>query len=106
MDSGQDDSLDAATADEAVIPAEIMIEHQVEGFRFARVQGLSRPVLNLGLQAAAAHRSRDPAIGVKEGLGSDFLRTRSLHRGDDAERHGFIGLCCRAQGFIKCGHDS
>ena len=104
MNPGQDHAADASPANQPVVPAEIVIQHQVEGFRLARHQGQPRAILDFRFEAAAAHRPGDPAIGVKKRLRPDLLRARSLGFRDDPERDRFFRFRRGGQGLVKRGH--
>ena len=86
---GQDHPADLAAAHQAVVPAEVVVEQQVERRRLAGAQRQDGPMLDFGLQAAAAQRAFDAAIGIKERLGADLLRAGTFDAGDDAERDRF-----------------
>ena len=91
------DALEAAAA------IRIAWDDEIKGFGPARDQRLPCPILDLGLKAAAAHRSYNPAIGIKERLGPDFLGTRSLHLRDDPQCDRLIRQG-RSKEFVKRGH--
>jgi len=105
MDAGEDDAADASAADKAVVPAKIVVENEVEGFRLTGDERLPGAVLDFGFEAAAAHGSCDASVGVEEGLGADFLRAGAFDVRDDAEGYGFVGRrgCC--EDFVERGHD-
>ena len=86
---GQDQAADLAAAHQAVVPAEVVIEQQVEGRPLPRAQGLDGALLDLGFQATAAERALDAPVSIKQRLGADLLRAGSLDPGDDAQRDWF-----------------
>src|SRR6185503_7725648 len=86
---GQDESEHLAAADEAVVPAEIVVQQQVERGRFARAQRLDGALLDFRLQAATAERAVDAAVREKNRLRADLLRAGTLDAGNDPQRHAF-----------------
>ena len=86
---GQHDAEHFAAADQAIVPAEIVVEHEFEGFGPAGLERAQREPLRFGFETAAAEGAFDFAVGIEERLGTDLLRTRSLCAGDDAEGDGF-----------------
>ena len=83
---GKNQAADAAAADEAVVPAEIVIEDHVKFGGLAGFQGLERAGLHLGLQAAAAEGADDFAVREKNGLGPGALRAGALGAGNQRQR--------------------
>src|SRR4030095_106932 len=80
---GQDDAVDLATADQSVIPSEIVIEYQVEGRRLLRQQGAARAVLNLRFETATTEGTDDAAVGEEQRLGTLLLRAGAFDAGND-----------------------
>src|SRR5438093_1852209 len=70
---GQNHAEDFAAANQAVVPAEVVVEQQIEGFRFASPQRLDGALLDFGFETAAAKGAFNAAIGIEEGLGANFL---------------------------------
>src|SRR5579859_2804273 len=81
----QDQPENLAAADQAVVPAEIMVQQKVERGGLAGAERLNGALLDFGFQAAAAERAQDAAIGIKQRLRADLLRAGTFHRGDDAQ---------------------
>ena len=50
-------------ADQAVVPAEIVVEQQVEGAGRAGAEGVKGALLDFGFEAAAAESALDAAVG-------------------------------------------
>ena len=85
----QNHAQNFSAADQAVVPAEIVIEHQLECFRLAGLERGEREPLRLGFETAAAERAFDFAVGIKQRLRAKLLRAGTFHAGDDAERDRF-----------------
>jgi hypothetical protein len=83
---------DFATTDQSVVPAEVVIQDEIENVRLLFAQRLPRAFAHLGFEAAATERADDAAIGEEERLGSALLRAGPFHAGDDSERKGFARL--------------
>jgi len=75
---GQDQPAHLAAAHQAVVPAEVVVEQQLERRRLTGAQRQDGAMLDLGLQAAAAHGAFDAAVRIKERLGAGLLRTGPL----------------------------
>ena len=88
---GEDESFDFAAADEAVVPAEVVVQEEVEFFGLAFAESLDGALLDFGFEAAAAKGAFDAAIEVEEGFGSEFLGAGPFGAGDEAEGDGFAG---------------
>ncbi len=112
----QNQTTDFAAADEAVVPAEVVVEHQLECRRCLREQRSSGAVLNLRLEAAPTERALDPAVGKKQRLrplfpvGKKqrlrplFLRARTFDAGNDPQREGLPFRQCTGQEIVKSRH--
>ena len=86
---GKDEAEDFAAADEAVVPAEVVVKEKIEGGGLAGAEGIEGAMLDFGFEAATAERAADAAIGKKEGLGADLLGAGTLDAGDECERDAF-----------------
>ena len=89
LDIWQDYSEDFPATNQAVIPAEVVVEQQIEGGRLTCAQRLNGPLLDFGFEAAAAHRTFDAAIRVENCFCTDLLRARAFDAGDDPQRDWF-----------------
>ena len=98
----QNHAVHAAAADEAVVPAEIVIEQHIELGGLAGFQRRERARLNLGFETAAAERAGDFSVGEKNGLGPGALRAGTFRAGNERERERLI----RSGGklFVEAGH--
>lgn len=98
----QNHAAHAAAADEAVVPAEIVVEHHFKFGGLAGFQGGERARLNLGFETAAAECANDFSVGEKNGLGPGALRAGTFGAGDERQRERLV----RGGGkfFIKAGH--
>ena len=96
---GEDDAKDFATADQPIVPAEIVVEQQVKRGGLAGAQGLDGALLNFRLQATAAERAVNPAIGMEQCLRADLLRARPLDPRDDSQRHRLALPGCIREGL-------
>ena len=85
----EDEAKDFAAADEAVVPAEIMVEEQIEGGGFTGTEGVESAVLNFRFETAAAEGAVDAAVGKEERLRADLLWTGAFDAGDERERDVF-----------------
>ena len=84
-----------AAANETVIPAKIMIEHQVEGGGLLLQQRLPRPLPHFGFKASTAERADDAAIREEERFGAFLLRAGTFHAGNDSQRKGLACIEAR-----------
>jgi hypothetical protein len=85
-----DDAKNFAAADQAVVPAEVVIKDEFKGLWFAVAEGLEGEALGFGFETTAAERAGNLAIGIEQRLGAELLRARTFHARDDAERDGFV----------------
>src|SRR5262249_49366816 len=84
--AGLDEDAGAAAADQAVVPAEVVVEVEVEEFDAAGVEAVETAAAGFSLHAAAAERAEDAAVGEEEGAGAGLLG-----RGAAGVRHGGEG---------------
>ena len=78
-----------AAANQAVVPAEIVVEQEIEGGRLASAKGVDGALLDFSFETTTTERAVDAAIGIKQGLGADFLRAGTFDAGDERESDGF-----------------
>src|SRR5579883_518209 len=88
---GQDQSFHSAAANEAVVPAKIVVQQQIKRRRLAGFKRLNCSVLDLRFQATSSQSSGNTAVVVKNRFGAELLRARTFHAGDDPERDGLTG---------------
>ena len=101
----QNQPAHAAAANQAVVPAEIVVEHHVERGGLAGLQGFFGARVNLGFEAAAAERAGDFAVGKKQRLGADALRAGTFRAGNQRQ-HEWPALVQRGdQLFVKSRHN-
>src|SRR6185437_24987 len=86
-------------ANQTIVPAEVVVEQQIKGFRLAGAQGLDGALLNFRLQTAAAESPLDAAIAIKKSLRANFLRAGTFNVDDDSQRDGFAAPCSIGQGL-------
>src|SRR5439155_22147392 len=77
----ENQSRDLASANQAIVPTEIVIEHQIKGRRLLLKQSQPGPLAHFGLEAAATQRSFNASIGKEKRLGAFLLRTRAFDAG-------------------------
>src|SRR6185437_14483941 len=83
---GQDHAKNFSAANQTIVPAEVVVEQQIKGFRLAGAQGLDGALLNFRLQTAAAESPLDAAIAIKKSLRANFLRAGTFNVDDDSQR--------------------
>lgn len=96
---GKNQAEHFAAADQAVVPAEIVVEQEIEGGGLAGANGFDGALLNFRLQATAAEGAVNAAIGIKQGLRADFLRAGTFDAGNERERDRFAGARGVRQGL-------
>ena len=98
----QDHAVHAATADEAVVPAKIMIQHHVKLDGLAGFQRRERAGLHLGFEATTTERANNFSVGEENGLGAGALGTGTFGAGNQRERERLV----RGGGelFVDAGH--
>src|SRR5258708_6890337 len=73
------------SADQAIVPAEIMVQQKVKRGGLAGAEGLNGALLDFGSQAAAAERDQDAAIGIKQPFRAHCLRAGPFRQADEAQ---------------------
>ncbi len=82
---GQDEALHAPAAEQAIVPAEVMVQDQLEGGGRLGQQRAPGAILNLGFEAAPPQGADDLAIGKEKGLGPFLLGAGPFGGGDDPQ---------------------
>src|SRR5688572_18585155 len=81
----QDDTANLPPADQAIVPTEIVIKHEVEGRGLLREKTSPGAILNLRLDTTTPERTDNATIREEQGLRAFLLRTGALNTGNDAE---------------------
>ena len=104
VNARKDDPKDATAANQAVVPAKIVIKDKIESLGFSGEQRLPGAVLDFGLETATAHGPDDTSIAIEERLGPNLLRTGALDLRNNAQRERFVTLGGSGQRFVEGGH--
>ena len=89
-----------AAANETVIPAKVMIKHEIENRGLMLEHGLPGALAHFGFETSSTERADDSSIGEEKRLRAFLLRTRTLHAGNDSQRERLTGFERRDQ-FVK-----
>src|SRR2546421_8399426 len=87
-------------ADQAVVPAVIVIEPEFQELGLIRMEECDRLLANFRFDTPAAERAEGRAVGEHEHLGALLLRRAAARTDDRAQRDSFVALTVFAD-FIE-----